>query len=68
MSLDGLEFFHQVLSHSPHACPLAVYIHGNGRQQTCDLDTANSYKCIFSPVGIKPIVEEQREHKTVKDV
>lgn len=36
-----LELLHQVLSHGPHTCSLAINVHGNTEKHASQLDASN---------------------------
>ncbi len=61
-------FLHEVLSHSPHACPFPVNIHGDCGGKACELDTANREKRFLCSIVVKPGVEEERENEAVEDI
>ena len=62
------ELLHQVPPHSPHACPLAIYVHRDRSQQTGNLDAPNGQKHILRAIRLQPVVEEEREHQAVEYV
>jgi len=54
-----LKGLHEVAPDRPHACPLAINIHGNAKQQTAHLDGANGDENAFATVGLEPVREEE---------
>lgn len=54
-----LELFHQILSHSPHSCSLAVYVHGNRKEHTAKLNTSNGQEGVLAPARLKPVWEKE---------
>ena len=54
-----LKGLHQVTPNRPHACSLAVNVHGNAKQQTAHLDGANGDENAFAAVGLEPVREEE---------
>lgn len=67
---DKLEskLLHQILTHSPHACTLAIDVHWDGEEQTAQLNAANGEEDLLGAVGIEPAVEEEGEDEAVEDV
>lgn len=65
---DTLELLHKIHSHRPHARPLAVYIHGDGRQQDDELDDSDPGEDRLGPVALEPPRHEEAEDEAVQHV
>ncbi len=63
-----LELLHEVHSHRPHACPLAVDVHGDRGQQDDELDDADPDENRLGPVVLEPPGDEEAEDQPVQDV
>lgn len=68
MRRNLLKSCHEVLPHSPHACPLAIDVHGDAGQEASNLNTSNYQEDRLWSIRIKPADEEKGEDETVEDV
>ena len=62
------EPLYHVPARGPHTRALAVYVHGDGGEQTGDLDAADGEEDVLGAGGLEPVGEEEGEDEAVEDV
>lgn len=63
-----LDLLHVMLTHSPHTSTFTKDVHGDGREQTSQLNAPNGDEGTFRSLRRKPFVEEQRKDQAMEDI